>query len=165
MSLTKQIANQFREVQLNGTWVSTNLKTELSEVTWEQANTKIGSLNTIAALAFHINYYVAGILNVFEGGSLDIRDKYSFDCLPIESQEDWEKLLNKMWNDAEKFANLVEQMPDKKLSEDFVDGKYGNYHKNIHGMIEHSYYHLGQIVLIKKLLLQAEKNGTENESK
>lgn len=154
MNLSAQIANQFREVLLNGQWVSTNLKTQLSDVSWEQATTKIGSLNTIAALAFHINYYVAGILNVFEGGSLDIRDKYSFDAPPLESQADWEKLLAKSWADAEKFAGLVEQMPDEKLWEQFVDEKYGNYYRNILGMIEHSYYHLGQVVLLKKLILE-----------
>jgi len=152
MKLAKQISQQFREVLLDGEWVATNFKAQLSDVTWEQATTKIGSLNTIAALTFHINYYVAGIVNVLEGGSLDIRDKYSFDLPLIESPRDWENLLNKMWSDAEKFADLVEQMPDEKMAEVFVDEKYGSYHRNIDAMIEHSYYHLGQIVLIKKLL-------------
>ena len=157
MKLTAQMANQFREVHLDGMWVvATNLKAQLSDVTWKQATTKIGPLNTIAALAFHINYYVAGLVKVLEGGPLDIRDKYSFDLPPIESEKDWEKLLNKMWSDAEKFASLLEQMPDHKLEEGFVDEKYGNYYKNIHAIIEHSYYHLGQIVLIKKLLPQPE---------
>lgn len=159
MNLPAQIANQFREVHLSGDWVATtNLKAQLSDLSWEKATTKVGSLNTIAALAFHINYYVAGLVNVFEGGSLDIRDKYSFDAPPIESQEDWEKLLDKLWSDAEKFANLVEQMPEEKLSAPFVDEKYGDYQRNIHAMIEHCYYHLGQIVLIKKILLQADEN-------
>ena len=153
MNLSKQVANQFREVQLNGKWVvTTNLKTQLMDLTWEQVTTKIGSLNTISDLTFHLNYYVAGILNVMEGGSLDIRDKYSFDCPPIESQKDWEKLLNKMVHDAERFADLLEQMPDEKLLGDFVEKKYGNYYKNIHALIEHSYYHLGQIVMIKKMM-------------
>ncbi|MGJ8593340.1 MAG: hypothetical protein ACSHXF_12375 [Aquaticitalea sp.] len=43
-------------------------------------------------------------------------------------------------------------MPDSQLNAVFVDAKYGTYLRNIDGMIEHSYYHLGQIVLIKKLL-------------
>ena len=154
MSLTKQIAAQFRELYLHGEWVATNFKAQLSDVTWEQATTRIGSLNTLAALAFHVNYYVAGVLNVLEGGALDIRDKYSFDLPPIESQADWEKLLDKMWRDAERFASLVEQMPDEKLWEIFVDEKYGNYYRNLLGMIEHSYYHLGQVVLIRKMLLE-----------
>ncbi len=153
MEKSIQLANRFREVLLNGTWIAnTNFKDQLSNVTWEQATKTIGSLNSIAALTYHINYYIAGVLNVFEGGALEIRDKYSFDLPPIESKEDWERLLNNMWINAEKFANQVENMPDETLEENFVDEKYGNYRRNIEGVIEHSYYHLGQISLIKKLI-------------
>jgi len=49
-------------------------------------------------------------------------------------------------------------LPESKLSETFLDEKYGNYYRNIHGIIEHTHYHLAQIVLIKKLLLQADEN-------
>ena len=34
----------------------------------------------------------------------------------------------------------------------FVDQKYGDYQRNIDLMIEHAYYHLGQILILKKLL-------------
>ncbi|MCD0454243.1 DUF1572 domain-containing protein [Chryseobacterium sp. LC2016-27] len=154
MSTTSQLAKRFREVLLDGKWIAnTNFKEQLSDVVWEQAITKIDSLNTIAMLTFHIHYYIAGLVNVFDGGDLEIKDKFSFDLPPIESQEQWENLLNKLWQDSEKFATLLEQMPDSKLDEVFVDEKYGTYLRNIDGMIEHSYYHLGQITLIKKLIL------------
>ena len=105
-----------------------------------------------------MNYYVNAILKVLEGGPLDAHDKYSFDHPPVLSEEDWEKLLDKTWKDAERFASLVEQLPENKLWEIFSDEKYGNYYRNIHGVIEHNHYHLGQIVLIKKMLLQANAN-------
>lgn len=154
MSTTSQLAKRFREVLLDGKWIAnTNFKEQLSDVTWEQATTKIDSLNTIAMLTFHMDYYIAGLVNVFEGGDLEIKDKFSFDLPPIESQEQWENLLNKLWQDSEKFATLLEQMIDSKLDEVFVNEKYGTYLRNIDGMIEHSYYHLGQITLIKKMIL------------
>lgn len=103
-------------------------------------------------LTFHIDYYTAGLINVFEGGDLEIRDQFSFDLPPIENEEQWESLKNKFWKDAERFADLLEKMPDSKMNEGFVDEKYGTYLRNIDGMIEHAYYHLGQVVLIKKLL-------------
>ncbi|PIF43573.1 hypothetical protein CLU96_0483 [Chryseobacterium sp. 52] len=153
MSSTSQLVKRFREVLLDGFWIAnTNFKDQLSEVTWEQAVTKVDSLNTMAMLTFHIHYYIAGLVNVFEGGSLDIKDKYSFDLPPIGSQEQWEALLDQLWNDSEKLAMLLEQMPDSKMNEVFVDEKYGTYLRNIDGMIEHAYYHLGQITLIKKML-------------
>jgi uncharacterized damage-inducible protein DinB len=62
-------------------------------------------------------------------------------------------LLTRFWNDAEEFASFIEQMPEERLQQVFVDEKYGTYQRNIEAMIEHSYYHLGQIVLLKKILL------------
>jgi uncharacterized damage-inducible protein DinB len=154
MEATQILANRFREVILNGTWIAnTNFKHQLEDMNWEMATTKVGSLNTISILAQHIHYYIKGINNVFKGGSLDIRDKYSFDFAPIQSQAQWEEFLNRFWNDAEEFATLVEQMPEKRLSDFFYEEKYGTYLRSIEGMIEHSYYHLGQVVLIKKMLL------------
>jgi len=43
-------------------------------------------------------------------------------------------------------------MEDATLDSVFVDEKYGTYLRNIEGVIEHCYYHLGQISLIKKLV-------------
>jgi hypothetical protein len=90
------------------------------------------------------------------GGTLDIKDKFSFDFPAIESQNDWETFLSKFWNDSEEFANLIEKMSDEDLKGIFVDEKYETYKRNIEGMIEHSYYHLGQILLIKKIIINAE---------
>lgn len=149
-----KLANRFREVILNGTWIAnTNYKDQLNNLDWKIATTKIQTLNTISILAQHIHYYIAGIKNVLLGGKLEISDKFSFDFPLIESQEQWQAFLAKFWNDAEEFADLIEKIPEEKLHEDFVDEKYGNYLRNIDGMIEHSYYHLGQIVLIKKIII------------
>lgn len=152
MTLSKQIANQIREVLLDGTWVATNYKVQLSDVNWEKATTKVKSLNTIANITFHINYYLEGLIQVFKGGSLDIRDKFSFDAPPITCQQEWENRIQKLFSNAEIFAHLVEQMHDETLMGPFVEPKYGNNYISIQATIEHSYYHLGQIVLIKKLL-------------
>ncbi|MBL0236786.1 MAG: DUF1572 family protein [Saprospiraceae bacterium] len=153
MNKSQAIANRFREVTLNGTWIAnTNFKHQLANLNWKIATTKYGSLNSIALLAQHIHYYINGIKNVFLGGDLEIKDKFSFDFKPMESQLEWEVFLNTFWQDSEEFASLIEQMAETKLDEVFIDAKYGSYQRNIDAMIEHSYYHLGQIVLINKLI-------------
>lgn len=160
MSVTKQIAKHFRDLHYGGNWTSVNLKNTLADVTWEQAATQVYSFNTIATLVFHTNYYVDAVLKVFKGEPLNAKDIYSFDHPPVNSAEDWENMLAKTWDDADNFANMVEQLPDSKLWEVFTDEKYGTYYRNLHGIIEHTHYHLGQIVLIKKMLLQADKSDT-----
>lgn len=153
MTNSKNLASRLREVLLNGRWIAnTNFKDQLLNVTWEQAIQKTANLNTVAMLTYHINYYMAGLIKVFEGGTLDIKDKYSFDMPEIKSEDDWKKLVEEFLSNSEKFVNHVEQISDEKLNEPFVDVKYGNYQRNIEGIIEHCYYHLGQISLIRKMM-------------
>lgn len=99
-----------------------------------------------------MNYFVKAVLNVMQGKPLDAHDKYSFDLPPIQSKEDWDSLLAKTWADAENLAILIEQMPESRLWDDFADAKYGNYYRNLQGIIEHCHYHLGQVVVVKKLI-------------
>ena len=147
------IANRLKEVFLNGYWIAnTNYKDQLEKINWQEAIHQVENLNTIAALNYHINYYLVGLLHVFNGGPLEIKDQYSFNLPPIHSENDWKKLIDEFLTNAELFTSAVEKMPEEKFNDNFVDEKYGTYLRNIEAVIEHSYYHLGQIVLIRKLI-------------
>lgn len=159
MNIAKQLAAHFRQVHFGGNWTSVNMKETLADVDWQMATTKVSRFNTIATLVFHTNYYVSAVLKVLQGGALEAKDIYSFDHPAITSQDDWEKMLDKSWNEAETFASLVAQLPDAKLWETFTDEKYGTYYRNIMGIIEHTHYHLGQIVFLKKWIKMDGSSG------
>ncbi len=152
MTTTTQIATHFKAVYFGGNWTDVNLKTVLSDLTWQQATTPVYSFNTIATLVFHLNYYVEIVSKVLEGGALIGNDKLSFAHEPILSQADWDKMLAIFLQNGENFATLIEKTSEKQLYEVFSQEKYGTYFKNLQGMIEHTHYHLGQIVLIKKVV-------------
>jgi len=154
MNTSTQIAKHFRDVFFGGNWTSVNLKDTLADVSWQLATKQVSDCNTIATLVYHIDYYVAAVLKVLQGEPLHAKDAYSFDHPTIQSQQDWDNMLSKVWGDAELFATLIEQLPDNQLSENFTDEKYGIYYRNLHGIIEHTHYHLGQIVILKKILHQ-----------
>ncbi|MXN91318.1 DUF1572 domain-containing protein [Flavobacterium sp. Sd200] len=155
MQSNQFIANRLREVFLDGKWIAnTNYKEQLEATGWQQATLKVHGLNTIAALTYHINYYLGGVLRVLNGGALDISDKYSFDVPPIQSETEWHVLVSELLTNAEAFVKVVEQLPPDRLRDVFVDEKYSTYHRNLEGIIEHSYYHLGQIVMLRKITEQ-----------
>jgi hypothetical protein len=128
------------------------MKDLLKDVSWQEATTQLYTLNTIATLTYHINYYISAVTEVLQGKALNAKDEYSFSHPPVKSQQDWEELITKTLSDAEEFAKLIEQIPDDKLAEDFTERKYGSYHRNLLGILEHTHYHLGQIALVKKIL-------------
>ena len=158
MNYVSHIAKHFNDVHFGGNWTSVNLRDTLEDLDWKEATLKIGDCNTIAVLVFHINYYISAVKEVLRGGVLDAHDKFSFDLTPIHSKEDWDKLKEKSWNDAKEFEDLLRQLPEDKLAADFTDKKYGDYYRNLHGIIEHCHYHLGQIVILKKLIRSENKD-------
>lgn len=162
MSYTEQFAKHFRNMYFGPSFVGADMKTALEGVDWQMATTQIYGRNTIAKLVFHINYYVSAVIKVLRGGPLDAHDKFSYDMPPIRTAEDWQALLDRSWKDAEEFASLVEELPEDKLRDLMADKKYGNWFQNLTGMLEHSNYHMGQISLLKKILM--EKSSTQSEN-
>ena len=104
MNLPHQIATHFRQLNFGGNWTSINMKDTLAVVNWKQAITQVQTFNTIAALVFHTNYYVGVAIKVLNGEPINAHDKFSFDFPQISSEEDWKRLLDKTWADAEIFA-------------------------------------------------------------
>ena len=152
-SRSHQLADRFQDLYLSGKWIAnTNYKEQLLATKWEEATQKVASLNTIALLTFHINYYIKGLLDVFNGQDLTIQDKYSFDCPPIRSTSEWQTLRDTLITNAEAMTLKIKAMSDHDLEANFVQPEYGSNEKNLEALIEHGYYHLGQISLLKKLI-------------
>ncbi len=151
MNFPQQIAKHLRDVHFGGNWTSVNLKDTLTGITLEQATKKNADLNSIAVLVFHMNYYVDVIIKVLQGQPVKAHDKFSFELPPLRSEEEWQSLVNKALTEAETLAGLIEQLSESQLDDFFMDQKYGTYYRNFHGLIEHCHYHLGQIVILKKL--------------
>jgi hypothetical protein len=161
MAIIKQLAKHFRDVYFGGNWTTVNVKDTLAGINWQMATSKVRNLNTISALTFHINYYVQPVLKVLQGQPLVASDKYSYDVPVIKNEEQWQQLVSKALNEADLFAAQLENVDETMLFTDFADPKYGNYYRNLAGLIEHTHYHLGQIALIKKLLLAKQAEGQD----
>lgn len=152
MKTTQLIAKQLREVYFERNWTWASLKEKIADVTWQEATTQIYGLNTIATLVFHINYYAHEVANTLEGQAFTSNDKFAFTHPPIENEKDWQNMLERVFEDGERLAQQIEKLDDVILNDYFQEEKYGSYYRNFCGIIEHFHYHLGQIVVIKKIL-------------
>ena len=164
MSQAAALALRLQEVILEGTWIAnTNFKKELDSTSLDDVSIQIKTYNTVAVLAQHIHYYIAGVKQVFLGGELSISDKFSFDFEPMLSDEAWQNFLALFWKDTEELVNLIKTLTDEQLDAIFIKEAYGSYKRNIEALIEHSYYHLGQIVLQLKTEATTLFYSTEND--
>lgn len=151
----QNLAKRIRELFLDGKWIAnTNYKQQLEDIDVRLAIYKLGKLNTLADLTFHLNYYLKGLLHAFASGELSISDKYSFETPSLTTEQAWQELKHALLQNAHTFALAIEAMSDEQLNSIFMKEQYGTYERNMEGVLEHGYYHLGQMVLIKKLILK-----------
>lgn len=150
--ITQQIAKHLKEVLFGGNWTASNLKDQLQDVTWQEATQKIHEFNSIATLVQHSTYYITEVSKVLDAEPLLAKDELSFKHPEFNNEDDWQRFLSKIWVEAEKFIIKIEALKDEVLTNDFTAKKYGIYYRNLSGITEHLHYHLGQIVIIKKLI-------------
>jgi len=98
-----------------------------------------------------MGFYLNAVLSRLKGTPLQFKHEDTFKAPQIQSQEEWEKLVADCYTAAESLAKEIEHAPAEKL-EEINPGNQYSYYKNLHGVVEHTYYHLGQIVLLKKLV-------------
>jgi hypothetical protein len=145
-------AYQIEKVFFGKNWCGQSYKNVLESINWQQAILQKTSSNSIATIAYHSCYYVQSILQVLHSNTLTTKDADSFLTPKITSAHDWQNLIDEACNNAQKVIMLLRQLPESTADASFANEKYGTIAENISGIIEHLYYHLGQIVLLKNTL-------------
>ncbi len=154
MKLNEEIAQHLADVNEGANWTDVNIKDTLEDVTYKEASAvTIASSNTIAGLLHHIGFYNDIVKERLWGNDPSINQLNGFDMERIKNENDWAKLKEKSLQSATDLASEVKKFPEEKLFELTANG-HGTYYKMLHGVIEHAHYHLGQIVLLKKLIRQ-----------
>jgi Protein of unknown function (DUF1572) len=151
--ITHELARHIREIHFGNNWTDVDMTMVLKDVTWQQAvATPIPNANSIAVLVFHMNFYLNYVHKSIKEGVYKFDHEDSFKVPPIQSEADWQALLQKTWDDAEAFAQTVEKQAIGRNFYNAVPPFQNSFYKNLQGVVEHNHYHLGQIVLLKKLL-------------
>lgn len=150
MKITKLVAGHVGGV-VHGNWTEIYLDDVIADVTYAEAlHVLPGAGYTIAALLYHIAFYNNIVLQRLQGGTPEINGLNGFD-VHINSTEEWLALKQNSLITFKQLADYVEAMPVEELLQN--DGKAPQtFYKMLHGVAEHAHYHLGQIVLLKKLI-------------
>jgi uncharacterized damage-inducible protein DinB len=155
MKISEAIAQHILELYFGNNWTDVNVRETLQDVTLKEALTKTkASPNTIASLVQHITFYNKIILERLHGSNPQIDEINGYNLPPLENEAAWELLKENNLQSAQELADEARLIADDTLQEPVVEDGSSRY-KSLHGVTEHGYYHLGQIVILKKLIRAA----------
>ena len=154
MNISKTIANHITDCYNGDNWTSVNIADTLKDINWQQAQQKTAtSPNTIASLINHLFYWNGILLQRSMGKNPSVPESNGYDVQELKNENDWNELKEKTHLSFIQLADAVKNFPEEKLEETYAAGK-SSYYKNFQGIVEHAHYHLGQIIILKKLLLK-----------
>ena len=160
MKITDQIAQHLLDVHYGNNWTEVNIAQTLQNIHLKEALTVTASSpNTLASLLNHISYWNRVMISRIEGFEIQIPASNGFDHPTLHDENDWIDLQNQNLISARDLAAAIREINDDDLFNPILPG-YPSYYKSLHGAIEHVHYHLGQMVIIKNLVLRVTANAS-----
>ena len=152
MNITKLIAEHITAVYEGNNWTDVCIAGTLEDISWQEAQqVTTATVNTIAALVNHLCYWNEVLLQRSKGKNPFIPELNGYDVKELKDESDWSKLKEETHESFTKLADAVKNFPEENLDGSYALGK-SSYYKNFQGIVEHAHYHLGQVVIIKKLI-------------
>lgn len=151
-----RIADQLRRAFLKDAWHGPAILDLLDDVSPGQAQARpLPSAHTIGELVLHIDYWLLAALEAARGTAMPKFDGGGADwpALPADS-EAWFAAQDRLFRNAAALVKAIEQLDDAKLS-DTVPGRSYDFYRLLHGVVQHSCYHGGQIAMLKKAVLDS----------
>jgi hypothetical protein len=148
----RRIADQLRRAFAGDPWHGPALRDLLNGVTAEQANARpMGRAHSIWELTLHIELWARAALETVQGAPLPKLYGTEKDWPPVKNTGEaaWTDAMASLFGTGENLAQAVEGFADEGLG-NTVPGRQYDFYYLLHGVVQHSLYHGGQIALLKK---------------
>jgi uncharacterized damage-inducible protein DinB len=160
MSERARIADQFRRMMTGEAWHGPSFAEALRGITVEQAGQRaVSGGHTVYELVHHIGAWIAEVTRRLEGRGAREPDDGDFPppTVRIDAAE-WDAVQRRLAERTEAFLRAIERFAEDRLDERVGDernpplGTGHSFYGTAHGVIEHTAYHVGQLMLLRKAL-------------
>ena len=150
--ITKLLGDHF-----NGNpWIDVTINGELNSLTAKQAAAKTGNLNSIWEIVNHMISWRKALIGRVKGKPVKYSDNNFISKVKDKSPAAWKKIISKFRKSQNDIIGFLKKSDDQLL--EIVSPTSGyTYYELVMSILIHDSYHLGQIVLIKKILIEKEK--------
>jgi len=147
---TDRIADQLKRAFYGEAWSGPSVKEVLEGVTAEMAAKRpIQDAHSIWELVHHMTAWVDIVRRRVEGESVKVTEDVNFPPMKDTSESAWRESLRRMEQAEAELQKTLLGISESRLEQRWAEAGDSVYIL-LHGAIQHSLYHAGQILLLKK---------------
>lgn len=152
MEENSRIAQLFSAAYDGSPWIDVNLVETLQSISPKIAAQKIRpNSNSIWEIVNHLIAWRENVLQRVKGKIMTTPDHNYFTAIEDLSETAWQQSLQDLATSQENWIDFLRELDETALAKIYPKNNH-TYYEHIHGILHHDAYHLGQIVLLKKLL-------------
>lgn len=156
MTETERIRNQFQRAFEGEAWHGPSVLSLLNGVTAEQAAAHpIPGAHSIWELTLHIAAWEDACRRRLEGDPAQLTDDENFPPITDTSPAAWENAKAKLIDVHRRLLDTITATDDSRLDQPIIDSTettFASAYVTLHGGVQHSLYHAGQIAILKKAI-------------
>ncbi len=145
---SERIADQLRRLYEGPSWLGPSIKEVIRDVDEDCASRRtLPGAHTIWELVLH----VAGWLRIARERlvATEIREAEATEDWPSMAGS-WEEAKSSLESETHALGEAILKFPDERLEEPAPAVETQTFYQLLHGVIQHSAYHAGQIAVLKK---------------
>ena len=152
MSELERIVDQLDRAITAKAWHGPALLEILAGVDAKQASARpLASGHSIWELTLHIRAWLDAGRRRLEGDRAQLTDDEDWPALAERTDQTWNETTEAISKSYKSLRSAISGLDDKQLDQPILEGMSSTY-VTLHGVIQHTLYHAGQIAILKKAL-------------
>ncbi|MCF6132172.1 DinB family protein [Flavobacterium wongokense] len=152
MTEQQRISSLFEKLYHGDPWIDINIVSTLSSLTAGEASKRVlPNCNTIWEITNHLISWRQNVLQRVHGNTLKTPSHNYFVEVKDTTEEAWTEVLKKLEETQSHWLHFLKNVKIEDFEKQYPVNNM-TYYEHIQGIIQHDAYHLGQIVLLSKLL-------------
>ncbi|MBV9507422.1 MAG: DinB family protein [Acidobacteriia bacterium] len=149
-----RIVDQLRRAFTGDAWHGPSVRESLDGIAAEQAHHRaLPEAHTVWEMVLHMNSWVSVAFESIRGAPMPQLDAWPEDWPAVEdtSEPAWAAAKQHLHQSGERLTEAIQEFADANL-QNVVPGRTYDFYFLFHGIVQHSLYHAGQIVLLKRAI-------------
>lgn len=152
MTETQKVADQLKRAFHGEAWSGPSVKEVLDGVTAEMAAQRtLPETHSIWELVHHITAWLDIVRRRAEGQTVVVTPEMNFPPVNDRGEGAWQETLKKIEEAEAALRSSILTVPESRL-DDVIPPTGDSLYVLLHGAVQHSLYHAGQIILMKRFL-------------